>query len=221
MPGETETQKLIESYETGIWYGYEEIYEHTGQVYQQMREISQAKPIIVAIGRGGWVMARTLSAYMEMDELDHTTYSVSASYINRNSPDERPVLTQEFAPSTVEAIKSQIQAGGQLWLVDAPFVTGGTMKFTSQYLEELFGQKPNTAVLHVVDFQEIESAPWRKKPDFKPDVYAAEIQNDGVNWYVQYPWEWTDIRGYNALCDAYRKGLPKDSIPSILSNINS
>jgi hypoxanthine phosphoribosyltransferase len=218
MKRQLEKQKLLGSYEQGIWYDYGDIYDHTKILYEQLSS-SERVPIFIAVGRGAWIVMRILSAFYEANNKEHYVYSVISTYDNTNSVREKPVLSQGLDVTSVEAITRLLQSARcDLWIIDAPFVTGGTIKFIKTYLKDLFDVGSKVAVLHRVEFESIESAPWRVPPTADlPDIVAKTTTSNGVSWYVQYPWEWTDLSLYNLVCQAYRQGDSIDKLEDLFT----
>lgn len=212
-----EIQKLLDEYELSIWYNFKDIYQHVEKVYKDIVKISE-KPVLISIGRGGWIFSRILSAFFERDNIEHKTFTIIASYKNRDSPEEKPFFVQKLDDNSIMQIRNSLLSGGQIWVIDAPYVTGRVMKFVKNFLEEKFETKCKTAVLHLVKFKKIYNFPWRKLPTEEPDVYAVKIEPSQNNWYVQYPWEWTNLSAYDIVCGAFKNRLEKNELKNILKS---
>ncbi|MBN1617881.1 hypothetical protein JW887_00885 [Candidatus Dojkabacteria bacterium] len=222
MSVKDEVQKLVSEYEQGIWYDYSDIHEHSKVVTERMRGISKKIPMFISIGRGGWLASRLIATNFERMGLETVSFSVISKYINSNSSREQAVLAQSLDNESKLEIKRKLKTKKyDLWIVDAPFVTGGTMTMVKKYIQDLFNTVPKTVALHVVEYVEIVSAPWRKAPTYSPDVYAEKIRSNTVSWYVQYPWEWSNYKAYCVTCEVYKLGLGKDALANKLKTISN
>jgi hypoxanthine phosphoribosyltransferase len=184
-----------------FWCSYQDIYNDVGKVYSQLCE-QDRKIVTIAIGRGGWVAARILAAFFEQDHREMAMFTITPTYVNRNSEREKVELVQGLDGNSIRKIKKYVGDGYEICLFDAPFVTGGTMNFAAKYVEGLFDVEPKIVVLHWVEYKKIESAPWREPPTIKPDIFARKFSSDGQSWYVQYPWEWSSLKKYDALSES-------------------
>jgi hypoxanthine phosphoribosyltransferase len=179
-----------------IWYSFNDVYRHVKIIFTKLEQ-RHTKKIMVVLGRGGWVAGRVLASFYEAAKKDLPIFTIIPTYINRNSSQETISLLQDLDEVSIKSIKQLIQKGYELCVFDAPFVTGGTMRFAKEHLRQIFQVEPLCVVLHWVEFQTISSATWRKPPDFTPDIFARKIQSDGASWYVQYPWEWNNLAEYD------------------------
>lgn len=214
----SEINRFITEYESSVWYDYNDIYLHTGLIYKKIYN-AYAPPIFISIGRGGWIFQRILSTYYERDMNKYASFTVITCYKNRNSPKEKPDFCQNLDNYAASRIKKLLISGAEIIILDVPYVTGGTMNFVKNYLEHKFDAKCKTAVLHAVEFKILNIYPWRKPPKVLPNYYAVKINSNKTNWYVQYPWEWTNLELYNLVCDSYRNKLTKTALITKLNYI--
>lgn len=116
--------------------------------------------VIVGILRGGMIIANLLSDFLNVPEV----YAIGCkSYLGVE--EKGSVTIYQHLPVRLD--------GKLVLLVDDVADSGDTMRYVTQYLEELNPKKVMTATLHI-----------KPHTTFFPDFYV-----DVINAWIVYPWE--------------------------------
>ncbi len=178
---------------TRLWFGYEDIHNHSSELHKSMKSISPGPSVLVAIGRGGWIPARLVSTFYELSREPVSCLSVIAAYVNLGTSGEHVVLTQGLDKIAIDSLLQKTKAGYNIWVLDGPYLVGRTALFVKNYVSEILkenniDQKVRIGVLHWVQFDSCPEAPWRKQASLEPDAWGLKIHND-LKPYIEYPWE--------------------------------
>jgi len=146
--------------------------------------------IIVGVARGGWIIARLLSDYLEIPNI--TSIKVEF-YKGIREHSSEPLITQ---PLTVQVKDLKVL------IVDDVADSGSSLLKAKQHVQHKGAKVVKTATLHL--------KPWSK---IKPDYYA-----EVVSGWVIYPWEVKETMK-NLLKNWRGEGLSRDQILSRLVNM--
>ncbi|HOF50221.1 MAG TPA: hypothetical protein PLH22_00815 [Candidatus Colwellbacteria bacterium] len=200
-----EDRRLFTAYKTGhgIWYDFNDIFCQTEIIAHKIKKISK-HPIFISVGRGAWVFSRILCNFFENKKIKYKIFTVIASYINHNTSKERPILEQGLDNLSSVSIKELMKNGGEIWILDTPYITGRTALFVKKYIDRKFNTDSRIATLHFVDFKGARDFPWREKAIIQPNVYSEKISMKETMQYIEYPWEWMNLSAYNKVYNKYR-----------------
>ncbi len=180
-----------------IKISYEDTHEHTGKLYNAISAKEFPCVVLVAMVRGGWLTARILAAHFEEAGVSCFSYNVAASYIDHRTPNEKAILKQKLDEESVDQIRQLISNGAKVIVVDSVCQTGREMIAIQDYLASLFGKESVfTAAMHMVQFNNCPSAPWRKICH-KPDFIGVSFKYDEMP-YIDYPWEYSSLEKFTS-----------------------
>lgn len=152
----------------GIFMSWNEAHELTRKLYEKIKAKKYRPDVIIAVARGGFIIARELADYLRVKEME-------------------TVNVDHWGISATKSGKAEIRkrvgldiTGKKVLVVDDISDTGESLEVTLNYLKQLGPAKIKTASLHM-----------REGSIFKPDFYVSKVKHK--RW-ILYPWEiWEDL----------------------------
>ena len=140
---------------------WEEIYELAIKLTEKIRASKFEPDVIVGIARGGWMVARIISDFLDNDNVANVRVQF---YSNIGETMQKPIISQRVSVD----VKAK-----RVLLCDDVSDTGHSFKAAYEHLQEEGASEIKTAALHL-------------KPHsiFKPDFWVGETSK----WII-YPWE--------------------------------
>lgn len=182
-----------------MWFDYDEVHEDSTRLFESMQEVQEGPVFLIAVGRGGWIPARILASNLEVHDIPNQTVSVQANYVNLGTEAESVTINQGLDKKSLEQLRHAVFAKKySAWIIDTPYVAGKTVTAVRQYIASAaLGITPFAGTTHWVRFTESPDAPWRTQALQPPDAYGRVF--DVVEKpYVEYPWEYANLRTYRS-----------------------
>ena len=163
-----------------IWYTYDEIHQAIRQLAQKIQASGTRYDAMIAIGGGGFIPARILRSFLNIPIYAITT----AYYCNDQGHTTRDSVQKvQWLDPMPESLK-----GKHVLVVDEVDDSRTTMRFVLDELERDGFKKIGVAVIH--------NKLKPKVAELPADVaYFSGVEIE--DWWINYPWDATDIEAHN------------------------
>ena len=163
-----------------IWYTYDDIHRTVKQIAQKINESGIKYDAMIAIGGGGFIPARMLRTF-----LDVPIYAVTTAYYLNETDSQTADTVQKI--QWLDPIPAELQ-GKNVLVVDEVDDSRTTMRFVLDELERDGFKKIGVAVIH--------NKLKPKAAELPVDVaYFSGVEIE--DWWINYPWDATDIEAHN------------------------
>lgn len=170
-----------------IWYTYDDIHRVIKALAEKIQNSGIKYDAMIAIGGGGFIPARMLRCFLEIP-----IYAVTTAYYD--SDNEGQVTEEVKKVQWLDPVPEALR-GKNILVVDEVDDSRVTMEFClNELLKEDFGTV-GVAVLH-----EKIKAKAGKIPEGVPYFSGITVED----WWINYPWDATDIDEHNRLAEAGR-----------------
>jgi hypoxanthine phosphoribosyltransferase len=156
------------------------------QLAKEVKESNFQPDVIVSIHRGGMVIARLLSDYLDVRDIR----SVRVEHYTTLEKEESARIAEPL-PNRLDGLK--------VLLVDDVSDTGESLKVAKQHLLDMGASEVRVATLHY--------KPWSS---VKPDYFVEETDR-----WVVYFWEWAETSKY-LLDKLKKDGFSEEDVKKIL-----
>lgn len=164
-----------------IWYTYDDIHKTVKHIAEQIHQSGVKYDAMVAIGGGGFIPARMLRCF-----LDIPIYAVTTAYYLGENSGETAEEIQKV--QWLDPIPADI-VGKNILVVDEVDDSRVTAEFVLRELQKESFAQVGFAVLH--------NKLKMKRGEIPDGVhYFAGIEVE--DWWINYPWDATDIDAHNA-----------------------
>jgi hypothetical protein len=163
-----------------IWYTYDDIHRTVKHIAQKINEAGIKYDAMIAIGGGGFIPARMLRTF-----LDIPIYAVTTAYYLNETDSQTTDAVQKI--QWLDPIPAELQ-GKNVLVVDEVDDSRTTMRFVLDELERDGFKKIGVAVIH--------NKLKPKVAELPADVaYFSGVEIE--DWWINYPWDATDIEAHN------------------------
>lgn len=163
-----------------IWYTYDDIHKTVKQIAEKVQAVGVQYDAMIAIGGGGFIPARMLRCF-----LDIPIYAVSTAYYLSDSDGETADQIQKI--QWLNPIPEHI-VGKNILVVDEVDDSRITADFVLHELQREGFKEIGFAVLH---------NKLKTKRGKIPDSVHYFAGIDVEDWWINYPWDATDIEAHN------------------------
>ena len=163
-----------------VWYTYDDIHKTVKQIATRIQEAGERYDAMIAIGGGGFIPARMLRCF-----LDIPIYAVTTAYYLNESSGKTAETVRKI--QWLDPLPEPLR-GKNVLVVDEVDDSRTTMRFVLDELERDGFKKIGVAVIH--------NKLKPKVAELPADVaYFSGVEIE--DWWINYPWDATDIEAHN------------------------
>ena len=163
-----------------VWYTYDDIHKTVKQIAAKVQKSGVFYDAMIAIGGGGFIPARMLRTF-----LDIPISAVTTAYYLNDTEGETTDTVQKI--QWIDPIPEEL-VGKNVLIVDEVDDSRATLQFVANELMKDGFNQLGIAVLHNKIKEKVGTLPENV-------AYFCGVEID--DWWINYPWDATDIDAHN------------------------